>query len=270
MVILLGSIGFFTSVSAEEQTEFPTPIVIGVDEWQPFTGKTMLQGGYATHLLTTVLERLGHPYKIRFAPWERITTEGRNGSVHLIPDMWQSRERKKHYIFSIPVLNNKLKIINRSGLKPKAQLLDDLNGLRIGLVQGFQYPDELVENQNLARELAPDNRSNLLKLINGRIDVTIGDEIVARSILGKLEASEDQYYIPDASIDLSPLHIALSRKTPNGMELMRQINCELAKMFNDGTVTTLKAQHNLAFITDDYNRAFNTYARFRCPSENEG
>ncbi|WP_343561469.1 substrate-binding periplasmic protein [Kiloniella sp. b19] len=265
-ILLSGSLWPCLPAHAREPADV---LVIGVDESPPFAGKDLLQNGYSTHLLTTALDRLGYAYKIRFAPWERVLTEGRNGTIHLVSDIWRTPERDKHFVFSAPILHNKLKIISRAGLTPAPASPDHLQGLRVGLVQGFEYPDKLLDDPGIQKEFAPNDTANLQKLVNGRIDVTIIDESVARFILRRLAVREDRFFIPDRSISMTPMHMALSRKAPGSPELMKEIDCELAKMSGDGTVMALKTQHSLSFVTDELDRATDSRTSAQCAPRND-
>ena len=81
--------------------------------------------------------------------------------------------------FSEPYLSNKIKFITLKGKHIPYQNLQDLEDKVIGVVRDYSYDEAFMAADFLNRYESNSLESNLLKLVDGRIDLTLEDEIVA-------------------------------------------------------------------------------------------
>ena len=111
---------------------------------------------------------------------------------------------------------------------------DDLQGLRIGVVRGFVNTEELdsrIANKTLNAEEAPDDRSNVLKLAAGRVDLAVIDgyvfqhlvrtDAVVAQVARRLQANSKV-------LEVKNLYVCFQR-SPAGEAALRALNTGLRK-----------------------------------------
>lgn len=108
--------------------------------------------------------------------------------------------------------------------------LEALRGRTVGLISGYVYPDELVDNPPYAIDYSIDDDMNLRKLAGGRVDAIVGDLVSTLRIAQSL------------GLSLRPLHPShsLDRLYPsfNGEreEMHQRIDKALREMIDDGYI----------------------------------
>lgn len=72
---------------------------------------------------------------------------------------------------------------------PEPKNIRDLEGNVIGVVNEFVYGANIVKNPNIALDLAPNDEVNVRKLLSGRVDYIVGDDIGTIAAIRKTDAN---------------------------------------------------------------------------------
>jgi putative amino-acid transport system substrate-binding protein len=154
----------------------------------------------------------------------------------IIDDLWTTPARKKQYDFSIPYLYTSG--IAMSFKKENGNTYKDekvLEGKRIGVLANVPYKDWLPEYKYQSITTYKDMDDLIDAVINGKIDVAIGDysflDNVDETRLAKIK-----------SILIRPLSVAMATRFED-QTLHDEINKQLKDMWNDGTLYWIKSKY---------------------------
>lgn len=204
-------------------------------EWAPYTGADLPGLGFVSATIRDALASAGHSVDIRFFPWSR--------AVHLVDSdpayiafypAYYSRERAARYLFSEPVGRSTMVFLERVDQVVRWSGYDDLQGLRIGVVRGFVNTEELdsrIANKTLSAEEAPDDRSNVLKLAAGRVDLAVIDSHVFQHLVrtDTAVAQVAQRLQANARVlEVKNLYVCFQR-SPAGEAALRALNTGLRR-----------------------------------------
>jgi polar amino acid transport system substrate-binding protein len=212
------------------------PLKIAGSVWPPFIVDQGAEKGAATALVSEILKRAGYQTEVSIETWPR-TLEGTSAGIYdVIISAWYTKERESHFQFTEPYFVNTIQFVKRKGAPINFRSYQDLKGLVIGVVNGYAYGEEFDNAQGLLK--LPSNHliQNLLKLQQGRIDLTLGDKWVVRNELTE--------YFPTAIKDFEflgkpvatrTLHAAVSRAHPQHDKIVKDFNKTLKAMKADGS-----------------------------------
>jgi len=214
--------------------------------WPPFSSRDLPSKGFSNDLTKTALERMGHTAKIRIMPWARALAMTKRGAFDVLPSVWYSDKRAESLKFSDPIARNRIVFIKQRGDDFRFDGLDSLRGKRVGIVQDYDYSDAFLEADGYSLQKANSLIVNIKKLLGGRIDVTLGDELVARYAINKdMPDRSGELAYTEGALSEKPLHVTFSRKLTDVGELVEQFNAELAAMRADGTYDAILERHKM-------------------------
>ena len=221
----------FANANAESK-----PLKIAGSVWPPYIVDKGSEKGAATALVTEILKRAGYETEVSIETWPR-TLQGTSAGIYdVIIAAWYTKEREQQFQYTDPYFVNTIQFVKRKGAPIKFRSYQDLRGAVIGIVNGYAYGDEFDQAQGLLK--LPSNHliQNLLKLQQGRIDLTLGDKWVVRHELTE--------YFPTAIKDFAflgkpvatrTLHAAVSRTHPQHDKITKDFNKALKSIKADGT-----------------------------------
>ena len=140
---------------------------------------------FSIEIVKAVFAAQGYTVEHRVMPWARAEHEVKNGKIDILPDTWFTKKRNTYLMFSTPYAFNRIKFIKKKGDPFEYEGIKSLTGKTIGVIRGFGYRDDFLNAKNFSREEVRNFIVNIRKLVRDRIDLTLEDEIVARSILSK-------------------------------------------------------------------------------------
>lgn len=236
LTIFAATVLLLTAVSVTGAHAENKPLKVAGSVWPPFIVDQGAEKGAATALVTEILKRAGYKTEVSIETWPR-TLEGTSAGIYdVIISAWYTKEREKHFQYTDPYFVNTIQFVKRKDAPIKFRNYGDLRGMIIGIVNGYAYGEEFDNAQGLLK--LPSNHliQNLLKLQQGRIDLTLGDKWVVRHELTE--------YFPTAIKDFAflgkpvatrPLHAAVSRAHPQHAKIVKDFNQALKSMKADGT-----------------------------------
>lgn len=220
--------------------------VAALKGWPPFSGKDLPNKGFSNDLTKTALERLGHSVKVEVMPWARALEMTKRGTFDILPSVWYSKERANTLIYTDPIAKNKIVFIKEKGDPFTYESLGSLEGKTVGIVQGYDYGEKFLNADSFERDSANDIVTNVRKMLAGRVDLTLGDELVSRyAINEKLPGKADQVAFTDGALSSKDLHVTVSRKSGDAESLVENFNAEVEKMRSDGTYDEILERHDL-------------------------
>ncbi|MEW7866806.1 substrate-binding periplasmic protein [Aeromonas diversa] len=212
------------------------------DPWPPF----VIDGskGISVEIVKSALASQGHQLEMRIMPWARVLSGVEEGSIDILVGAWFTEARTKTLLFSDPYLNNEVKFIQLAGGSFDYSGLDSLKGKSVGIVRGYGYGDDFMQ-ADLNRQEAVDLPTNLKKLLDHRIDLTLEDEVVARAIMAQQGMDAAQFSFTTKALSTNPLHVASGLKNPNRKQWIEAFNKGLAAIKADGTLDKILASYGV-------------------------
>ena len=223
-----------------------TEITAASDPWPPFTNPDTPEQGLSLELARSALETQGYTIAMNFVPWARAENGVREGTYDILTNMWMTESRKQDFLFSEPYAENKIKFIKRKEEPFEYTGFESLKGLTVGVVRGYGYGDDFWNAAEFQREEANDLVTNVKKLVAGRIDLTLEDEIVARYILSQ-KAPEllEQIEFTEGSLSSNKLYVTSGFKNPKHQELVEAFNKGLEEIKANGTYHAIFAKYGI-------------------------
>jgi polar amino acid transport system substrate-binding protein len=204
--------------------------------WPPYIVDQGAEKGAATTLVSEILKRAGYKTEISIETWPR-TLEGTSAGIYdVIIAAWYTKERESHFQFTEPYFVNTIQFVKRKGEPINFRSYQDLKGLVIGVVNGYAYGEEFDKAQGILK--LPSNHliQNLLKLQQGRIDLTLGDKWVVRHELTEyFPTAIKDYEFLGKPVATRSLHAAISRAHPEHDKIVKAFNKALKSIKADGS-----------------------------------
>lgn len=164
------------SVSAEK-------VIAAGDPWPPFLDPDSSGNGLVFEIADLAFKTQGYKLEMEFVPWARAIRGVKEANYDVLLATWYTEERNGYLRYSEPYLENEIKFIQRLEDNFEYQGLASLTGKNVGIVRDYGYGDEFLNATNFKRAEANNLLQNVKKLVSGRIDLTLEDEIVSRAIL---------------------------------------------------------------------------------------
>jgi polar amino acid transport system substrate-binding protein len=235
-VFILSIIG-----QAEKKT-----IISAADLWLPYVDPEDPQGGFSLHVIRGALSYQGYEVTHKFVPWARALIGVEDGTYDILPDSWMIKERKKTHLYSDSYAVSKVKFIKRKGDPFEYNGLKSLSGRNVGIVRSYVYTDAFSKASNFKREPVENIIQNINKLIAGRIDLTLDDEIAVITVLrDKNPGLLNKIEFTRNTFSSNSLYIACSKKNVKCKDIIKAFNKGLKKIRSDGTYKRILSSYIL-------------------------
>lgn len=195
-------LAFIFSMYAQSAAAVTEVTVYADDGYPPYSyadgDKAM---GIYNDILRKVFSRMdGYSVTIDPVPWKRGLMYVANGDGFAIsPPYFRPKERPFISFYSVPILDEEIVAfcLEKTLKSPRKKWPEDYYGLNIGRNAGFLAGgQELADAANKGRirlEETGNTRSNILKLLEGHIDVYVNDRIAILSEFKKIQRETDRY-----------------------------------------------------------------------------
>ncbi|TYT73787.1 transporter substrate-binding domain-containing protein [Desulfobotulus mexicanus] len=216
------------------------------DPWPPFADPAHPHGGLSVEIAKAAFGTQGYTVTMEFMPWARVIQTVSLGELDLVAGAWMSDERKENFMFSEPFLINEIRFIKRKGDPFKYSGLETLPGLKVGVIRSYSYSDEFMNYPGVIIEPVNNFITNIRKLVAGRIDLTLEDEIVGMNSLSILDpALAGNIEFTGPSLASKPLYVLSGLKNPRHKEIIEAFNKGLKEIKANGTYDRIMASYGM-------------------------
>ncbi|EEX94857.1 putative amino acid ABC transporter, periplasmic amino acid-binding protein [Vibrio orientalis CIP 102891 = ATCC 33934] len=220
-------------------------ITAAQDPWAPFVQKDKANPGVSVEIITEAFKSQGHSVDFKIMPWTRALNEVKSGKVDVLVATWFTNERTSFLKYSDPYLENSLKFIMRKGEGFEYNGLDSLSGKTVGIIRNYGYGDEFLSATNFKKPEANDLIANAKKLTAKRVDLTLEDELVAKSTLSAAGMNLDDFDFTNNALSVNPLHVTSGLANPNHAEYIEAFNKGLVEIKANGTFDKILAKYGI-------------------------
>jgi ABC-type amino acid transport substrate-binding protein len=208
------------------------PVEISTAEWLPYISPDLPDGGPVAKMLTDVFGRAGYTADFTFSTWPVAEKDVRSGATVGMAPVIVSPTRADFSIYSDPLLDFRYTLFGRQGetLDSLSQR-DDLSGITVARIEGYQYWDELNESGATFID-RPSAASAFEAVMDGDADVVAEGSVAGNAVLNGPDFPDDasDYAEVDPASPLTSstqgLHL-LIKDTPEGRELQKEFNKSL-------------------------------------------
>jgi polar amino acid transport system substrate-binding protein len=200
-------------------------LALATTEYPPYYGPNLPNGGPVTELSVLALRHAGYEADVQFLPWARALQAGKDGSVDALVGVWHAPERDKDFLFSQPVISNRILLCRRQGRGPTHFTgFEALRPYTVGVVRGYADPPGLAA-AGIKVEAVGEDLQNLRKLLADRIDLVLIDGRVADHLI-RLHMPEARSAIDciEPPVQEHPQHLAASRRAPDAAAIVAAFN----------------------------------------------
>lgn len=224
--------------------------------WEPYGTRIYVdEAGAVTgsdiELMRTLAQEIGCTITFKQLPWTRHLLELQAGHIDVATSVRWTAEREtfgwfsdvyRHDEMALYVLRGTVGNYRLTGLAALPE-----TGFKLGVISGYYYGPEfeaLMADPAFARqvEAASDYATNLRKLIHGRIDGVLADDVTVVIAVAKalgLHERLEQHPLP---IPGNTSHLLFSKKSV-APALVAAVNARLASMKSDGRLQRILGQY---------------------------
>jgi polar amino acid transport system substrate-binding protein len=205
-------------------------------EWAPYTGAALQGKGSISTTIVDAMKLAGATAEVKIFPWARAMrlVDTDPAYVGFFP-AYYSRDRATRYLYSDPVGSSNVVFLERVDAPVKWATLDDLQGKRLGVVRGYVNTEELdarIAQKTLQAEEVVEDRSNVLKLAAGRLDLAVIDSQIYEHMVNtdpEVARVAPLLKVNPKVLEVKNLYVCFQR-SPAGVQAQRALNTGLRKL----------------------------------------
>jgi len=233
ILITLAACAFLlpSTVRAEEPR---LPIVF--EEYPPYEYiEDGVVKGMNMDIIREAFKRMGINPTFEPRPWKRALFELKAGEILALSSGFKTKEREHFAVYPDAPLGTETNvIITTVDRNFEIRALDDLKGLNLGVVREYVYGEPFESIHGLTKIKAQSSEQLLLMVLNGRMDVAIGNKAVFRYLAKQMHAENRIKIIYEVGSE--PLYLMFSKQRGAKAEaLARDFGAAVNGMVKDGT-----------------------------------
>ena len=212
--------------------------------WAPYVDSSLPEYGVAVDIVRKVLRRAGYETQISMDDLARTYEGARVGIFDAVAATWPTPETQRDFVLSDQYLVNTVVVIKRRGSPYRVEKVSDLEGAIVGVISGHTYGDLFERTDNIIR--VPSNHlvQGLQRLVDGYVDVAIGDNWAIRNTLHQfMPSAASKLELLPIPLSTRTLHLAVHNSHPRAAEIIRDFNATLAAMRADGSRQAILNRH---------------------------
>lgn len=222
-------------------------------QWPPFEyEEDGVPKGIDLEIVKTVLETMGFEVIFINYPWKRAYNDAKHGEADGVFSMGKRPEREVDFFYpSEPlIVSGWYLYFPRGKVVPFDKDLKALQGLRIGMCDGYIFPKEFMESPLFERDLGKDDLQNLKKLQGGRVDAIVCDNINCQLLIKQHGMEELFEMYKETPIDIIPMYVGFSKKSKTLAEypnLIDEFSETLRQLKADGIVDKIAEKYGVKY-----------------------
>lgn len=223
-------------------------VTFAATEWEPYSGQDLPSYGFHTEITVEAMNRMGYEVEILFFPWERGLHMVRSGEIDAILTVYFTEERAESLEFTDPVTNSTTILMRRkdSPLPDSFNSLAELSSYSIGVVRGYSVSPEFDAADYLNKDYANSGAMNLLKFLNGRVDlIADAKEILLYQLRTNHPEFMESVDILDPPLESQNVYNGFSKAIPGYEQIVVDFNRGLQQLKEDGTFARILERHGV-------------------------
>ncbi|QFU05338.1 Bacterial extracellular solute-binding protein, family 3 [Pseudoalteromonas sp. THAF3] len=231
--------GFWRGSTFIVDAGFERNVIVATLDWPPYLGRNQCQGGWLLHYMAALLLQAGYNPEFRFLPWARAVRMTELGHADILAPEYEIESSAPSDVIPGSTRLNHLALSSALAHAPvhyvaaadsaitQAPQISELPNYSLGIVRGYQNApqvDQVIDSGQVIVQQAIDDAQNLNLVVNGRVNLIIGDPLVLHTVASANGIDRAAYRVLQPSITNQPLYFALSKTRPQWQVLMQDIN----------------------------------------------
>lgn len=215
------------------------------NDFAPFTGETLPQGGLLTEVVQRAFKAVGLSYEVRFMPWKRGYDGVVAGKFLATFPYVRTPEREAEVLYSDPMLEVRQLVYLHEQSPMQFRSPEDFKGRSICAPAGYALPAELTALAaagELTRESPADLPACVRMAASGRVDAFIIDEFTGQAAVTRA-AAENDIRVAEQPYARVGQHLVVSRTNPEAPAVLAAFNTGLKKLKDSGTLDAIVKRH---------------------------
>lgn len=234
------SIGIASAAYAKDE------IHLVADEWPPFSGNALPNGGISLDVISAVFERAGYPVRTEILPWARVISGAKSGAYDAVGSLFFDPEIAEFMSYSDPFYETTIQFLQRTGAGHEVNGLGTIGELSIAVGEGFLYEEEFDRADYLNKVHVTTALQGIKMVAYGRVDLTLDSvDVLKHAIDTEIPELKDALTLLPFVLERQHIHMALRADLPNRETVLSDFNAALRSMQIDGSLEALLEKHRL-------------------------
>ncbi|MBM7068421.1 ABC transporter substrate-binding protein [Actibacterium sp. 188UL27-1] len=223
-----------------------TKLTVVADEWPPFSGKTLKNGGISLDVISAVLIRAGYDVSTEVLPWARIMDGSRKGEYDIVGSLFFDEEIATYMTYGEPFFSTDIKFVRKKGAAHTVSDLDSLRPYTIAVGDGFLYEENFDRADFLQKVVVTTTLQAVQMVAYDRVDLTLDSEDVVKYAVQFGDPSlADRIEVMPNILTSHDIHMAVRNTLPEKDKVIADFNNALADMRADGSLAAVLSAHDI-------------------------
>ena len=221
------------------------PLVIAAeDDWYPYSASNDGEAvGFAVDVVREAFLAAGQPVRFEVMPYARCMKLVKAGKQLGCFDTSKDASLSKDYLWhQRPLFRARIMIFGPPGKGTRPVRVQDLNGKRVGLTNGYTYSDAIDQNPQVNKDWSLRDIDSLRKLAAGRVDYALVFEQVAAWLLAQDETDLRQRVTAQGEVKTMELFLSFSKTYPDAPHWVKVFETGLQRIHQNGRYQQLEQQ----------------------------
>lgn len=236
------------ALALSTQLRAETITLLAEDDWYPYTGK-LASGqveGISVDLLRAAFEAVGVDVEFDVIPYDRAMAKVREGKGLAAFNTPREPGIEKFYAWPAqPLFQAKSLYFAKTTFDRQISKVQDLDGLKVALVQGYGYGDEIDNDTRIDKILSSSDKVGIRKTLADRADVVVVYDMVAKDLLKKMKVTDQLKVVGEASV--TDIYLAFSRTFPDSERIRTLFDQGFAEIRKNGRYEEIMQEWNARF-----------------------
>lgn len=225
------------------------PIVLAAeDDWYPYAAKVgTVPRGFSVELITAAFEAAGSKVTYKVVPFARAMEGVKDGTYAGCFNAGTYAVLRSDYLVPVQFLALSEQVVWGRVSDSSVKSYKDLEGKTVGIVNAYTYSPLLTENDRIRKDVAPYEVGSLKKVSLGRIDYTIVDRWVARSLISSNAPDLEGKVKALGTLQTDTIIPVFSKKHADGARALKLYEEGMKRIRKNGTYDRIMAAWDAKF-----------------------
>lgn len=220
----------FSTVSlALEKVQF------AIGDWAPYTSESNPDGKVAEKIVMEALALEGVQVEFTYNSWSDSYDQVKLGQADGTFPWYLNEERFADFLFSDPLLADNQVFFHLKSNSFDWTGFEDLKKYTIAGTKAYSHVSDL-QSHGIEPVISEDEKDSFRKVLSGEVDAYPASKIVGQQMINSLFSDEDAAKFTTHTIPMTVdnMFLLVSRKVPNGKEIVEVFNSGLLKLKSSG------------------------------------
>lgn len=223
-------------------------LTLVTDQWPPFYGPTLEDGGFLVALTKRVFTAAGYEVEIKFMPWNRAVEGAKRGIYDGLLGAYYTAERAKRYVYSDALAQEHTVLIARTELGVSYREIEDLRGYKIGVRRGAIHSEAFDSADYLDRQYSNSADQNIRKLFFDRLDMIVTGQTQFNAIIDQSYSQWRSYVtVLSPPLKVNPIYLTVGKHREGHKVIIEAFNRALAAFKASGEFAALQRKYGVSF-----------------------